>query len=589
MARKDKHDLVAKFDYYATEPHELTILRGERLTLLDDSLQWWQVMNSHGEIGYVPSNYVRPAKQTILENLRNTLTWRRTTSEKPAKNYTPILPCSYKKTETSRQLSMPVISPFRTFASQNTITREGFLKDRSILNTIKGNERSVLCLTNTKHPHVATGGPNVGNLEKHIGQRLTNKKTQVTHIYNEGSTTTVPMVQSNRTKSPNLHQIARFEEEQPENLFCLVVQPYEAQLADELSIRPGDRIHVYKKSADGWWFGALMNRGCRTVTGWFPSILVRCESPGNPIRNPTSVNPALIPTNAADHQSSKNLIANSPTLKTASSDNNSQRRTALTLHPYWRNHLDELSFQVHEVLEVITQPPMEAAWWRCRNTRGEVGWAPRNYLVLLPEPENTDILRDITELASASPNQFDSRDTCRSKTCNVDSELLRMVYAKRSKWANVFLTKPWFWGSLSRAECERVLRLFAVPGEFVLRDSESDQGNLTITMNTGKRNRNFKVFVRDNGYRIGYRVFNTMDDLIRYYQSHIIFTDDNQRFFLTQAFVYPGTPELELDRSDYTVTFRPYDSAHPGYLGSDRSNIHGAQTLPHQNASGRNL
>lgn len=63
MDRKTKEDLVAKFDYYATESHELTILKGEHLKLLDDSLQWWQVVNCHGEVGYVPSNYVRPAKQ----------------------------------------------------------------------------------------------------------------------------------------------------------------------------------------------------------------------------------------------------------------------------------------------------------------------------------------------------------------------------------------------------------------------------------------------------------------------------------------------------------------------------------------------
>lgn len=102
-------------------------------------------------------------------------------------------------------------------------------------------------------------------------------------------------------------------------------------------------------------------------------------------------------------------------------------------------------------------------------------------------------------------------------------------------------------------------------------------------MNTGKRNRNFKVFVRDNGYRIGYRVFNTMDDLIYYYQSHVIFTDGSQRFCLTQAFVYPGAPELELERSDYTLNLRQYDATHPGYVESEKVNTLATGTLPHRN------
>ncbi|KAF8571797.1 hypothetical protein P879_06398, partial [Paragonimus westermani] len=73
MTEPIRGNLVAKFDYYATESHELTVLEGERLTLLDDSSLWWKVMNSAGEVGYVPSNYVKSARQNLLSNFMNSL------------------------------------------------------------------------------------------------------------------------------------------------------------------------------------------------------------------------------------------------------------------------------------------------------------------------------------------------------------------------------------------------------------------------------------------------------------------------------------------------------------------------------------
>ncbi|GMT04157.1 hypothetical protein PENTCL1PPCAC_26331, partial [Pristionchus entomophagus] len=67
--------VVAKFDYAAAEQQELTIKKNERLKLMDDSKNWWRVMNDSGQIGYVPSNYVRresfvdKAKGTIRDSL----------------------------------------------------------------------------------------------------------------------------------------------------------------------------------------------------------------------------------------------------------------------------------------------------------------------------------------------------------------------------------------------------------------------------------------------------------------------------------------------------------------------------------------
>ena len=62
-AVKETDVVIAKFDYRATDSQELDIQKGEKLTLMDDTQHWWKVMNSQGQVGYVPSNYVKRSKQ----------------------------------------------------------------------------------------------------------------------------------------------------------------------------------------------------------------------------------------------------------------------------------------------------------------------------------------------------------------------------------------------------------------------------------------------------------------------------------------------------------------------------------------------
>ena len=67
--------VIAKYDYAAAHnSDELDIKRNEKLLLLDDSKNWWQVQNSKQQSGFVPSNYVKISKKTgFFSNIRNTL------------------------------------------------------------------------------------------------------------------------------------------------------------------------------------------------------------------------------------------------------------------------------------------------------------------------------------------------------------------------------------------------------------------------------------------------------------------------------------------------------------------------------------
>ena len=65
--------LIAKHDYVAQGSEELNICKNEKLILIDDSKKWWKVQNCKSEQGFVPSNYVKKVKPSLLSGLMNTL------------------------------------------------------------------------------------------------------------------------------------------------------------------------------------------------------------------------------------------------------------------------------------------------------------------------------------------------------------------------------------------------------------------------------------------------------------------------------------------------------------------------------------
>merc|ERR1712223_1477850 len=53
----------------AIEEGDLTLTKGEEYVVLDDSQDhWWEVRNSRGEVGFIPSNYVKELDALGLQN-----------------------------------------------------------------------------------------------------------------------------------------------------------------------------------------------------------------------------------------------------------------------------------------------------------------------------------------------------------------------------------------------------------------------------------------------------------------------------------------------------------------------------------------
>ncbi|KAG8137500.1 hypothetical protein E2320_004740 [Naja naja] len=53
-----------------------------------------------------------------------------------------------------------------------------------------------------------------------------------------------------------------------------------------------------------------------------------------------------------------------------------------TLYPFSSVTEEELNFEKGETMEVIEKPENDPEWWKCKNSRGQIGLVPKNYVVI---------------------------------------------------------------------------------------------------------------------------------------------------------------------------------------------------------------
>ena len=111
----------------------------------------------------------------------------------------------------------------------------------------------------------------------------------------------------------------------------------------------------------------------------------------------------------------------------------------------------ELSFEKGERLEIIDRPASDPDWLKARNTQAQVGLIPKNYLV---------------ELSQYLTNDADSYNPI--STSQKEEELR---------------TKQWYYGAVSRAECDNIFVERGVDGDFLIRDSETNVSKYNISTN----------------------------------------------------------------------------------------------------------
>ncbi|KAL3316094.1 hypothetical protein Ciccas_005265 [Cichlidogyrus casuarinus] len=579
MDKEEPEFVTAKFDYTAADSNELTIKTNERLRLLDDSKSWWAVQNASGKQGFVPSNFVERVKSQSgwFSSLKTP--WKRSKS----------------KSSGSRENKSPNSRTNGTYppnASNGSINLNGGSVTAMHNQTdLYLSDKMKSLDTNVKTPANMNGslGPASNTMDGRVGSR----GPADVHMSNY-SASTLPQMS---TENPPDTAIASSSG----LCYCQANYAYCAEKSDELSIKRGDRIQVQEKSSDGWWRGYLLDTKTSqpTAAGWFPSNYVVTIDPTlisslNGVRPGVAGSNISLANNQQDNTKkamgshpgvanrSQSVMAKMPPgsvaqpgstvpmngsfrppldqngtpadyyqqfprpgfnyvsngsqriVRLGSSNNNNGslqrpfpmpasppviRERVLTLYPFRKNQEEEMSFDPQEVLDVVDKPVDDPDWWRCRNIRGEEGLVPRNYVRVL----------DSVPVAQES----------------LTGEELRLKYARMSRKSSTdpffttMVTRPWYWGAISRNDCEHILSLYAKIGEFIVRDSESHPGDLTVTMMAGNKNRNFKVNVQAGLYHIGQKTFRSLDDLISHYQLHPIFKNEEEKHYLTQPFSYP--------------------------------------------------
>ena len=95
------------------------------------------------------------------------------------------------------------------------------------------------------------------------------------------------------------------------------------------------------------------------------------------------------------------------------------------------------------------------------------------------------------------------------------------LFFSPSKPSTLSLPFRWFFGAIKRAESEKLLRAAGDKGTFLVRESESKPGDYSLSIQDGDNVKHYRIRKLDEGgFFITRRaVFNTLKDLVQYYQN----------------------------------------------------------------------
>jgi len=235
-----------------------------------------------------------------------------------------------------------------------------------------------------------------------------------------------------------------------ETFTAIVRYAYEAQKSDELSLTRGDTVVVREKSSDGWWRGRSVTTG---LFGWFPSNYVEVRT-GDTVASNVS----------------------SPRL-----DDSGRRRRrpaavrqAVALFKFDATNDDELSFEENERLDILdSSATTEAGWLRAQNTRGNVGLIPQEFVRILSADDSESPPCGPVANTVSGGSLSNSSTGQGSLGAERSSSGISLSGASRNGSAP-FAGRDWYFGSITRADCEDMMNQYADNGDFLIRESETN-------------------------------------------------------------------------------------------------------------------
>lgn len=105
-------------------------------------------------------------------------------------------------------------------------------------------------------------------------------------------------------------------------------------------------------------------------------------------------------------------------------------------------------------MEIVDRPSSDPDWFKARNSSGQVGLVPRNYLQELSE-FLTQPLRETNGVGNHHNRNGQDK-------------------------AAYLLSKSWYFGTISRSQCDQLLNDRGHDGDFLIRDSETNVSLVVI-------------------------------------------------------------------------------------------------------------
>lgn len=571
--------VIAKYDYQSQGPQELSIKKGDRLRLLDDSRNWWTVLNSNNETGFVPSNYVKREKQSLFDSIRRNIR----VNSKSKKS-------SLLQTNQSPS-SLPLISQtsqrdFNNFSQATELNLPN--KSRYNSNSNNNNNNNNLSILNNNssdnssfsHSRKEPPQSHSDILARELGPNFNcSMMVNTSEASSNGNNHDLLNLQFNDAQSisSNLNRT-----------IAVVKYNYKSQQTDELSLEKGAKISVLEKSDDGWWKGELDG-----TIGWFPSNYV-VEQPLNDLTSANNNNinspvkplqykdkPAIAPIDShpsqASIQTSANTNESATPLKSHDGNNHQPLDTTnevlfvvVALYSFQSQTSEELSFTKDEQLDIIEKPANDPDWWRACNQLGEIGLVPKNYVQIVPK------VKSIRGWATKSPTRKDLANQNENNSqfsSNVTASGNPALPPKQpdigsSKFVSSFSTeasgnaiesnhqpslaqlaqeletklnlndKAWYHGVMSRQQCDQLLNAYAEDGDFLIRNSETSAGDFSVSLKAPTRNKHFRVHYVEDSFCIGQRKFDSLSELVEHYKRTPIYTNaaTGEKMFLKKPY-----------------------------------------------------
>jgi len=183
----------------------------------------------------------------------------------------------------------------------------------------------------------------------------------------------------------------------------------------------------------------------------------------------------------------------------------------VALYSFSSNNDQELAFEKGDRLEILDRPPADPEWYKARNGQGQVGLVPRNYL-----QELSEYLTQPYRNRDGGGERHDSLDRQQDGSGSGIGRALDRPH---------LVGKAWYYGTITRAQCDNLLNQHGHDGDFLIRDSETNMGDYSVSLKAPGRNKHFRVHVEGALYCIGQRKFHTLDQLVDHYQRAPIYTN----------------------------------------------------------------